>query len=263
MSEPSRSRFANSGDAQRPCLLLVHGWLHSSRIWAPLARLLEPGISVRAVDLPGFGGRPPPPGNVPALAALSEFLLETVHSIASKERVAAVLGDSLGGVLLLGLLERLPATVRSVVIASCPIEGLPPFFRIPVWAGLVSRFLRALHAFPRPVATILVRCLSFATFHKIYRADESLVQSVLSADPRTAQRILGELIESRIEDLAPRAGTKVLVLRGSRDRIVSRGTSRRLAKTLCGGYVEVPDSGHTLMLENPRVLAKILLRVVS
>jgi pimeloyl-ACP methyl ester carboxylesterase len=82
-------------------LVLVHGIGHHWRAWEPVLDLLASSYDVIALDLPGFGRSPLPPGlpgGVPgAVLAVSAFLdelgLDRVH----------VAGNSLGGAIALEL----------------------------------------------------------------------------------------------------------------------------------------------------------------
>jgi pimeloyl-ACP methyl ester carboxylesterase len=38
-----------------PAVVLIHGYAESSRMWKPLAKVLAPGLTALAPDLPGFG----------------------------------------------------------------------------------------------------------------------------------------------------------------------------------------------------------------
>ena len=47
--------------AAKPVLALVHGWGMNARVFDALAAALADVFDVHALDLPGHGGRPPPP----------------------------------------------------------------------------------------------------------------------------------------------------------------------------------------------------------
>jgi pimeloyl-ACP methyl ester carboxylesterase len=124
-----------SGD--EPRVLALHGWGRTRADWAPVLA----GVPSLAVDLPGFGASPPPPGpwGSPEYAALLAPLLS--------DGGWTVVGHSFGGRVAVQLAAGWPDLVDRVVLTGVPLlrrtsSAKPPFaFRAAKWLhakGLVS-----------------------------------------------------------------------------------------------------------------------------
>jgi pimeloyl-ACP methyl ester carboxylesterase len=85
-----------------PPLVLIHPLGASRGVWKPVVALLEPHFDTIAVDMPGFGGSPSLPEEVPASAAhIAVAVIDTLRAL-DIER-AHVAGISLGGWVALEL----------------------------------------------------------------------------------------------------------------------------------------------------------------
>lgn len=84
-------------------LLLIHGLGGSWRSWSPILDELAAEREVIAVDLPGFGGTPPPSGEV-SISTLSDAVTEFV----AEQGLTGVdaVGSSMGARLVLELARR-------------------------------------------------------------------------------------------------------------------------------------------------------------
>src|SRR5438128_5630509 len=108
-----RMRYFIGGSG--PPLLLVHGLGGAAANWTELAPLLARRHRLLVPDLPGHGGSSP----LPAVSGLSPFA-DRVALVAEREGMlpAAVVGHSLGGMVVLRLALRRPDAVASLVLAS-------------------------------------------------------------------------------------------------------------------------------------------------
>jgi pimeloyl-ACP methyl ester carboxylesterase len=100
-----------------PPLLLVHGFMDSSRVWDLVLPALERRHDVLAPTLPGHAGGPPIPGHIDD-ATFPDYI-EHVMDEAGWD-TAHIAGNSLGGFVALQLAER--GRARSVV-ALAPAGG--------------------------------------------------------------------------------------------------------------------------------------------
>ncbi|HAD05007.1 MAG: alpha/beta hydrolase [Desulfuromonadales bacterium GWD2_61_12] len=96
-----------------PALVLIHGFPLNRRMWQPQLKVLgDAGYRVIAPDLRGFGATPPGAGawTMDALADDIVALLDTL-----KIERAVIGGMSMGGYVLLNLLERYPQRVAAAL----------------------------------------------------------------------------------------------------------------------------------------------------
>jgi pimeloyl-ACP methyl ester carboxylesterase len=105
-------------------IVLVHGGGFDGRCWDRLVPLLA-GPSL-AVDLPGRGAHPTPLGEV-TLAACADTVCADVDAAGFDELV--LVGHSLAGCSMPGIVGRLGARVRHVVFVACtvPADGHSAF----------------------------------------------------------------------------------------------------------------------------------------
>src|SRR5512133_1518985 len=108
-----RMRYFLGG--QGPSLILVHGLGGAAANWTELVPLLSRRHRLLVPDLPGHGGSTA----LPAVAGLEPFA-DRVALVAEREGMlpAAVVGHSLGGMIVLRMALRRPEDVPAIVLAA-------------------------------------------------------------------------------------------------------------------------------------------------
>lgn len=250
-----------SDASQTPALALVHGWMHSSRVWGPLVRALPADWRVACANLDGFGGLPGIPGKgLSCLDQLACSLLERIRPSTIGASPAICAGDSLGAIVLLRL--ALDGGLSTpLYLLGAPAYGLPPWLSLPGSAALVGPALRLLRALPTSLALAPIGWASRLTFARVTEHRELLLEMASEADPRTARETLSALQGLKAKPLSLRELFQPCrVVRGEKDRLVDKSATHRLAEALGADVDEIPGAGHTPMLENPRALAESLVR---
>jgi len=276
-----------------PGILFIHGWNHSRRIWRPVVSYLHEDITAVTIDLPGFGESPPLASqqvSIPQYAFLTEEVIRQVSEILYQcdTSLKAIVADSLGAVLVLEALYGkegawgsskkvslwlpgaenstvnggLPSAleeIETILLSSCPSDGLSSFMAIFRNLGLIETGLSASEAIPEWISKGVVRTLSLSTVHRLENVNDVLVESVLDADPMTSENLFGELVDYSFGKKSnPDAELAVRVVRGEHDRVTRRDDSLRLADQLEGVYEEISDVGHTPMIEAPEKYAALV-----
>lgn len=99
-----------------PPLILLHGFLGSSRDWKLLQQELPEDIRIITPDLPGFGTNKAPAGEKHySLRGYMDCVLEVINSLSEKP---VICGYSMGGRVALGLCKQYPELLKGVVIIS-------------------------------------------------------------------------------------------------------------------------------------------------
>ncbi len=222
--------------AQRP-LVLVHGVGVSSRYMVPLALRLAPELHVYALDLPGFGlsQKPRRPLDVPELADALRAWLDAV----GLDRVD-LLGHSLGSQVVVDLAVRHPERVARLVLVAPTVEPrLRTFLRqIPRWPVALARERTAL----LPI----------------------LMGDYLATGPIRMLRSISLMLKDRIEEKLPFVRAPTLVIRGTRDLLVSERWAEEVAALLPDGRLVVVDGGpHALHFGAPAKLAAIIKQALA
>lgn len=233
-----------------PIILFLHGWLHSSEIWSKLFKIIPKRFKLIALDLPGFGKSNPINHSKITIQTYSMILQQIVDKIKKTEKLYAVFGDSISGLLILNLLTRGEFNNTKILISGCPIDGLPSYLNIFRTNGLVKHTLRLLKK-AWFFKDIIIKYFSFLTVNNFKVIDRPFINSVLSADPHTSEKLLLEMFQPSDIDLCKiTINAPIVISRGQNDRIVSSSSSKKLAQKLNAVYQEIPNSGHTPMIEN-------------
>ena len=237
-------------------VLLLHGWLHSGRIWENLYPFSKPEVRYIAVDLPGFGKTPPLRQSDATINNLSKWAFHFIKSLPDEHKPDYIIADSLGAVIMLQAFSEYTLSIKKLVLLGCPVDGLPSHLRLAQKLLPVHTLLRGLQALPENVLEKLIKYGNLVTMKKRNVKLSSLIYSIYAVDPGFAAKILTQ-IQKPVSSL-PHIAIPEFILRGEFDRIVSRKSSHKLAASLRASYFEIQDSGHTPMLEQPESLMHIL-----
>ena len=254
-------------EGEGPGLVLLHGWGDSADTWRPL--LAELGAHDRraiAVDLPGFGTASPLDDGL-MLPQLDAFADALVREWAGEEDVVIV-GNSLGGVTALRLAERPDLPLAGVI----PVA--PAGLQMPRWFDVIERdpLTRRILGLPLPIAPAVLRAMVGEIYRQLVfarpRAAEAAVVAAFAAHHASRARVAALLDSGR--RLLPELQTSpfdfervecpVLLVWGTRDRMVPHTGARILLEALPGTRVELLDGvGHCPQLEATDRLLELLL----
>ena len=232
-------------------LAFIHGGVHTGRCWdATIASIgeLRPGVDAFAVDLPG---RRAVPGDLASLThescadSVADQILERLGPDGGP---VVVVGHSLAGVVIPGLVHRLGAhRVQHVVFVACCVP--PPGKSV-------------LQTLPFPLSHIAQRIVGRAP---VIEAPRWLVRFFFGNRASPAQRdtmranLCAEsaalVTGSSTEPLPPTVPTSWILT--EHDRALPPRLQRRFIRELGGVDTTVTiDSGHEVMFTHPHELAK-------
>ena len=249
-ADPSRS--------QHPVVVLVHGAGMDASAWQLQTRYLaHHGYRALAVDLPGHGRTPGPPlDDIGAMAAFLGAFLRSVDRELGGALPAHVVGHSMGTFVGLELAAAAPDLVRSLVLLGTADA-------MPVHPQLLSDAADDLPA----AAALMAAWGHDRTAH-------------VGANPTPGQWLLGgarALVEgsaagSLASDFAACAAyggataaassvrCPVTVAVGLGDKMTPPRSAARLIEALGTPHVvELADTGHMLMTENPKAVRALLI----
>lgn len=240
-------------------LVLLHGIGHRWQAWEPVLDRLAAAHTVIALDLPGFGASPVPPGGMPASMAATMARLPPLFAGLGLDR-PHVAGNSLGGAIALELATA--GAVASATVLS------PAGFYTPAERRRAMRILRRLWAgshLPEPVLRLLLRLPSV----------RALAFAPLVAHPErlSGERILGDTLAlrrgrgfwpaaraARDYQFAGRPAVPVTVAWGSLDRVLSPVQAELARRRLpAARHVPLPGCGHVPMSDDPELVASVIL----
>jgi pimeloyl-ACP methyl ester carboxylesterase len=263
--------------------LFVHGLGGAATNWTDLMDLLrkppadrpdEPALACEAVDLPGFGFSPVPPGgdySIDAMATAVGGLIDEqgrwpVHLV----------GNSMGGAVCVRLAARRPDLVRTLTLISPALPDLRPRMlpmRLTLLCApgigpwLLSRVTQRVSARDRALMSVREVFADPDVVHPKRVAEEAAeltrrdglgyADTVLLA---AARGIVTEYMRRGPRSLwhdAARVKAPTLVIYGSHDRLVRPAMAALAARSFHGARVVVLSrTGHVAMMERPGLVAK-------
>ena len=223
----------NSPDEKQTPVVLVHGLGVSSRYMIPTATRLAFRRQVYAPDLPGFG-RSPGHGRALNITELADALARWMEEVGIPR--AVLLGNSIGCQVVVDLALRRPSVVERIVLVSPTVD---------TEARTVFRsFARLLLDIPRERLS-----LPFI----------ALLDYLQAGLGRTAHTF-GYAMQDRVEEKLPRVAHPALVVRGSRDPVVSERWAAEVSELLPAGRLLVLEgAAHAVNHHSPEELTRVVL----
>ena len=263
-----------------PVMLLVHGLGGAHLNWMAVAPQLTAHHRVFALDLPGFG-RSPLAGRRSTIAANVDLLTRAITRLSPGPVV--LVGNSMGGLLSLGVAAQHPTLVDALVLVDPAVPA--PGGEFPPRLDRVSRTFIATAFIPRWGARRLSRAVAVLGPESLVRETMRLV----SSDPsRIEPAVVDAHIALEAERLAESdwhesfyAATRSLVavlalkrkvfrwvdevvaptllLQGDHDRLVPVASARNIASLRPDWeYHEFAGAGHVPMLEVPAEFVEVV-----
>ena len=239
-----------------PTLLLLHGLGADLYCWRSLAALLKDQYSLIIPDLPGFGGSSKHDDVNYGLDDQIPRLVELLDHL--KVGRIAVVGNSMGGNIALWFALRQPGRVRAVVAIAPAVSPrlIPPGLNYFSWVAQPLSYLATTSA----IGWIHGRTVSRANVIDAERIRQTLTTyGRQQAAIRTLLRATEAIRDARLPLGLARIEAPVMILWGSRDRLVSRAVIDGLEQALphAQSYVHL-GGGHHLQEDEPEWTAEKL-----
>jgi pimeloyl-ACP methyl ester carboxylesterase len=226
------TRVGTGSSSQAPAVVLVQGMVLSSRYMVPLIEHLAPHFRVYAPDLPGYGRSQKVPH------ALSPAQLADVLSAwqeAAGLESASFFGNSYGCNIIAELAVRHPHKVTRAVLQGPPVDAearnLPE---------QLLRLIKDSRFEPKSMGLIMARDYAAAGVRIAWE---------------TVQHVLHHPIEERLPDMQ----MPTMVVRGSRDAVVSQRWAEKVNSLLPDGRLRViPGAAHILNYSMPMEFSRVL-----
>ncbi len=244
-----------------PPVVLVHGWLSSSRVWEQLARRLAQRFTVYRLDLTGFGESDKPRAGYGVRNGSRLLYAFCAHFGLTR---ASVIGHDLGGNMVVKLAADHPDVVGRVVLVSVPAEEDQIDLPTALWLATVPVIGPLFYALGRALGP--VRRMWMRPFVADPEdLDEQVVEDAASSTPAAMSKTLSisrrEISRSRLVRQAKIIKMPMLVVSGEEDQIVDPHAVSAWAGSVERSEVCLLDAcGHLPMIErtaefNAQVLA--------
>lgn len=251
-----------------PPLLLVHGLGGSWRNWLENIPYLAQSHTVHALDLPGFGTSPNPPGPI-TIAGFGEAVVNFADRL-NLGSDTALIGHSMGGFIASEAVITNPGRFSSLTLVSA--AGI-------TFAGMKRVDKTARELLLRVGLPIFNRRVEANLGRKRLRA--ASFAGVIAHPSRIDRRILWELgyygisapalIESAkalvsydTRERLPEIEIPTLIVWGRRDRLVPVGAAYSYNRRIAGSRLHIiEDTGHMVQLERPKRFNQTVEQFVS
>src|SRR5215203_924196 len=244
-----------------PPVLLVHGWLLSSRIWEQLAARLAQRFTVYTLDLTGFGESDKPLSGYGVRNGSRLLYAFCAHFGLTR---ANIIGHDLGGAMAVKLAADYPDVVGRLVIISTPADenqiDLPTMLWL-VTLPVVGPIFYALGRVARPVRRLWMRPFVADSDDLTEEMVDDAGRSTPAAVSKTLSISRREISRGRLARQARIIKIPLLVVAGEEDQIVDPQSVGVWAEGVERAEIYLIDEcGHMPMVErvaefNAQVLA--------
>ncbi len=224
-------------------LVLLHGFLESSKIWEPFIPRLALKRQVICIDLPGHGRS----GSISDVHSM-ELMANVLKAILNHLRIdrATLLGHSMGGYVILAFCEKYPeSTAGMILMNSTPLEDSEEKKLNRDRSVLVVQ--RNKSAYINAAISGLVTAENNIKF----KAEIGVLQAEANTFPTNGimAALKGMKIRTgKIEVLKEFNRSKIMIL-GNKDPIMPYFITKNIAESCNCEYFSV-DGGHLSYLEN-------------
>ena len=246
-----------------PPVVLVHGWLSSSRVWERLASRLAERFTVYTLDLKGFGESDKPASGYGVRYGSRLLYAFCAHFGLAR---AAVVGHDIGGAMAVKLAADHQDVVGRIILVATSAEesqiDLPTLLRLAT-LPILGPIFYTLGRFLRPLRRLWMRPFVFDPED----LDEEVVDDAGKSTPAAASKTLDmmrrETARGRLTRQAGIIKVPVLVIAGEEDQIVDPQSAGDWAQTLSAEIVLLDECGHLPMLERPGVFGAQVLAFLT
>ena len=249
-------------------MILVHGGAHGAWCWQPTIDMLS--TRALAVDLPpqAIRGRPasiaPPPETARlGIGDFADAVIAFADAVALERFV--LVGHSMGGLTVAEVARRVPARVAHLVFVSCivPPEGRTMIDTLPEAVRDLTRQSMA-RAQGGDFSLGIGMSDELKRFMFCNDMDEARASFVLERCGHECPTPFTEIV-SRAGIPAEMPKTFVRLLRDQALSPADQDAQIANLRAVPGGRLDVVelDTGHDVMLSNPRLLAAVLERIAA
>jgi pimeloyl-ACP methyl ester carboxylesterase len=254
-----RIRYADSGGAQQPTLLLTSPWPESIYAFAPMWATLAEHARLFAIDLPGFGASERR-DELLSPRAMGEFLAELIAE--ADLGTPHIVAPDVGTAAALFAAALHPDRIASVIVGTGG-TAVPLQLGEPLLSWVVDPDLDKYRRMdPSAIVNTAVDTIAGGVPDDI-RADyvgcyggDRFVESM-----RYVRRYPEELPE--LAELLPRISIPVTVINGRHDRVVPVANAEFLEQRLPDSRVRILDAGHFVWEEAPAEYAAAIVDAIG
>jgi len=245
------TEYYQQGDANKPALVLIHGWGAHGGVWQSVLPALTNNFNVTCIDLPGHGRSKQVSHK--DIAGWADAALEVAPE------KAIWLGWSLGGLVAQQVASVATNRVEKLIL----IASTPKFVKSDDWAEAVDeKTFRDFHAeVIRDPHASLLRFIAIQTRGSKTASEDSrlLRRTLLQPEPSATGLDSGMklLLETDLRKLIKNITCPVLVVTGERDTLIPELAARQISNLFTDSEaVLIKQAGHAPFLSHPEQFYK-------
>lgn len=239
-------------------ILIVHGWMHSSKRYERLKTDLEiiGPYKVTLYEFPGFGDTP-----AEKYCHLLKYYTGKIEAELESGSYDYVVGHSMGGNILLRAMDGRKQKAK-LILLSPEYGGITLLKLFTVFMPVVPLVFFLLKM-PGKLTGFFIKAMALFTVNRWEQIDGQMVEDVRKASPIAAACAMFELAWDQWRVKQWDRGETVLIL-GERDRIIERRKMEALKDALgsCSVYC-IEGIGHTAVVEAYDQLLKLLTLILA
>lgn len=232
-----RMHYEETGPEGAPAVVLMHGWGCNHTTVRSIAAILEPGLRVYNLDLPGHGAsdEPPTPWGV-------DEYTRFVEEFCRLKRISdpTLIGHSFGGRISLLMASRNPIS-RMVLVDGAGIKPRrKPKYYIKVYSFKAAKRILPLLFGKRRGGEMIDKWRGKAGSAD-YRSSSPTMRAVMS-----------RCVNEDLKHVMPRIKASTLLVWGENDTATPLSDAKYMEKHIPdAGLVSFADAGHYSFLDNP------------
>ena len=244
-----------------PPVLLVHGWLSSSRVWQQLAGRLAQRFTVYTLDLSGFGESDKPLSGYGVRNGSRLLYAFCAHFGLTR---TGVIAHDLGGTMAVKLAADHPDVVGRLALVATPADEEQIDLPTPLWLAtlpVLGPIFYALGRFARPVRRVWMRPFVADPHYLTEEVVEDAGRSTPAAVSQTLNVSRREISRGRLARQARIIKIPMFLIAGEEDQIVDPQAVGVWARNVEQAEICLLDEcGHLPMIErtaefNAQILA--------
>ena len=226
-------------------LIIIPGWMHVAAQWEDVSELLRQcNIEHRILDLPGFGAVPYDE-KIKTFAHLCSYVLVEIKQITDETNgEISLFGHSCGGRIALKLVAD------GLVVKDLILVGSPNLYRPDSKTQLIKVLTRILSPVKQLVPEIIKQRVRSADFEHVRGS--------------TMQDLYADVVKDDQTNLLSKVNARIDLIWGEDDDAAPLKIAAEMHQKLPNSSLHIlPNLGHNLHQENPRLLTGKIISILS
>lgn len=261
LSEGMRIHYHDIGDDAAPVVLFLQGSGPGASGWSNFQfnvdAFTDAGYRCVVPDLPGFGFSSKPTDIDYHLDLFCRYMFELLDDLGVEQ--CAIVGNSLGGAIALGMALARPARVSALILmAPGGLEEREAYFAMPAMSLMTQVFSGGVNR------ESLAEFVRSGLVHDGSKVSDALMDQRWEVYQQQNDRVMKTMVVPNMSERLGEIRCPVLVFWGANEKMMPETGFRTLARGIEDvRLVMVSRCGHWVMLEHPRLFNRTSIDFLS